>query len=147
MKISFFLGHISLMATTVCAQLVQHTWAIKWKQNGNPLRRIISTCSDAILDTIIQFLSVAAELIDVISNNVIIVPGNLSNALCRQLCAHITETSWYEIAVAVQVNLTALVSRIPFRFEPRRAGQVLTFACQWQLIRTSQVSCSLSLSL
>lgn len=42
---------------------------------------IISTCSDAILDRIIQFLSVAAELIDVISDNVIIVPGNLSNAL------------------------------------------------------------------
>lgn len=42
---------------------------------------IISTCSDAILDTIIQFLSVATELIDVISDNVIIVPENLSNAL------------------------------------------------------------------
>lgn len=66
------------------------------------------------------FLSVAAELIDVISNNVIIVPGNLSNALCRQLCARLTEASWYEIAV--QVKLTALVSRIPFWFESRPSG-------------------------
>lgn len=94
-------------------QLAQYTWSNKWNKKKSHWDFIIFTFTNTISDTIIQFLT--AKLIDVISGNVIIALGNLSNSLWCQLCAHMTEASWY--VMVAQVNLTALAFKIPCWFE------------------------------